>query len=115
MNKEKERQFAERVQYQYTEHGETKTDRLKKLDRAAKKPVAVFAYIFGTIGSLVLGTGMCFSMKVIGDMMIPGIVIGLIGLLMVSVNYGIYKKILNSRKKKYAEQVLKLSSELLNE
>ena len=115
MNKEQERKFAEKVQYQYSEHKETKADRLKKLDRAVKKPAVVFAYIFGIIGSLVLGIGMCFAMRVIGDIMITGIVIGVIGILMVSVNYGIYQKILRSRKKKYADKVLTLSNELLNQ
>ena len=48
-------------------------------------------------------------------MLVPGIVIGLIGILMVSVNYPIYKSILNSRKKKYSEQILSLSDKIMKE
>ena len=66
------------------------------------------------IGALVLGVGLCLAMKVIGDLMALGIVIGIVGIAMVSVNYLIYRAILKSRKKKYADQVMALSDALLN-
>jgi hypothetical protein len=44
-----------------------------------------------------------------------GIVVGLIGILLVSVNYPLYKKILNKRKKKYADKIFALSDQLLND
>ena len=47
--------------------------------------------------------------------MIIGIVIGLVGILMVSVNYHIYKRILERSRRKHANEVLELSKELLNE
>ena len=46
--------------------------------------------------------------------MIPGIVIGLVGIGMVSVTYALYKKILNTRRARYASQILALSDELLH-
>ena len=42
-------------------------------------------------------------------------VIGLLGIAMVSINYFIYKKILNKDKAKYKDQIIKLSDELLND
>ena len=50
-----------------------------------------------------------------GDTMIPGIVIGVAGMAMAIVNYPIYKGILNSRKKKYADIIIALSNELMAE
>lgn len=102
-----------KIRENYTQKKETKFDELKALDKKVKMPALIFAYIFGSIGSLVLGTGMCLAMKVIGNAMALGIVIGLVGILMVSVNYFIYKKILSLRKKKYQEKVLSLTDELL--
>jgi hypothetical protein len=46
------------------------------------------------------------------EAMVPGIVIGLVGMAMVLINYPIHKAILNARKKKYATQILKLSDKI---
>lgn len=93
----------------------TKLDELKALDKKAKLPAKVFAYIFGVIGSLVLGVGMCFAMKVLGDIMAIGIAVGIVGILMVSINYPIYKQILKKRKSKYCQRILALSEEIAAE
>ena len=105
---------VEHIKEQYTERKTTPFDELRALDRKVKKPAQIFAYTFGAIGSLVLGAGMSFAMGVIGNSMALGIAIGLVGIALVSVTYPIYKKILNSRKQKYAKQILALSDELLN-
>ncbi|MGN0612635.1 MAG: hypothetical protein ACI4JB_01920 [Porcipelethomonas sp.] len=47
--------------------------------------------------------------------MIPGIVIGIAGMLMAVINYPIYKNILASRKKKYAGRILKLSEKIMSD
>lgn len=92
----------------------TKLDELKALDRKVKRPPTIFAYIYGIVGSLVLGVGMCLAMEVIGNLMPLGIVIGLLGIVMVSTTYPIFHKILNRRKSIYSEEILKKSNELLN-
>jgi hypothetical protein len=43
-----------------------------------------------------------------------GIVIGVIGIALVSVNYPLFLAIMKTRKKKYAEKVIALSDELLS-
>ncbi|MBR6779052.1 MAG: dihydropteridine reductase [Clostridia bacterium] len=84
------------------------------LDRKVKTPANIFAYTFGVVGALVLGTGMCLAMKVIGNIMAVGIVIGVLGIAMVSLTYPIYKKILKSRKAKYSKEILELSEKIIN-
>ncbi|MBQ8293653.1 MAG: dihydropteridine reductase [Bacilli bacterium] len=99
----------------YGEKTPSKLDELKALDKKAKRGANVFAYIFGIVGSLVLGFGMCVAMEVIiAEYMIAGIIIGCLGLLMVSVNYSIYNKLLIKGKNKYAGQILELSNSILN-
>ena len=105
---------VEHIREQYAEKRVTKFDELKALDKKVKRPAEIFAYTFGVGGALVLGTGMCLAMKVIGDMMALGIVIGVVGIGMVSVTYALYQKILKARKRKYSADILALSDELLN-
>ena len=46
--------------------------------------------------------------------MLWGIVIGVAGMLMAIVNYPVYKRILASRRKKYADKIIALSNKLMN-
>ncbi len=108
----KESRMVESIRSRYVAKEPTPLDELRALDHKVRRPAAVFAYIFGVIGALVLGTGMCLAMEVIGDMMAAGIVIGLAGIAMVSLTYPIYKRMLQGRKAKYAEQVLALSDSI---
>ena len=112
---EKETRYVEKTLRGYSDKPVTKLDELKSLDKEARRGATVFAYVFGSVGALVLGIGMCVAMQVIlADMMILGIVIGLIGIAMVSVNYSIYQKMLANSKRKYKDRIEKLSNELLN-
>lgn len=114
---EKEKLYAQKLQKEYSEKEYTKFDELKELNKKVKNAPRIFAYIFGSVASLVLGLGMCLAMKVIGGtttLMIVGIAIGLIGIGLMLLTYPIYKKILEGRRKKYAGKILTLSNELLN-
>lgn len=124
MNRNDQEFLVQKIRTQYTEKENTQLDELKALDKKVKKPANVFAYTFGTIGALVLGSGMSLAMNVIEpgtyygitigeNMMLPGIIIGLAGIAMVSVNYVIYKGILNSRRNKYADKIIALSDQIM--
>ncbi len=125
MNKNDQEFLVQKIRTQYTEKENTQLDALKALDKKVKKPANVFAYAFGTIGALVLGSGMSLAMNVIEpgtyafitiseNTMLPGIITGLVGIAMVCVNYPIYKSILGSRRKKYADKIIALSDEIMN-
>lgn len=104
--------YAEHIANEYSQKKESKVVALKKLDRKAKRPAEIFAYTNGTVMCLVLGIGMCLSMKVIGDAFILGIIIGIIGMIGIGVNYPLYKKILKSSKEKYSYDIIKLAKEI---
>lgn len=108
-------QYAEKIRNLYTEKQPGKLEELRALDKKAKRPATVFAWIFGTVGALVLGVGMCLAMGVIGNLMPLGIVVGIAGIAMVSLNYPAYKAILGKGRRKYADRILSLSGELLHE
>lgn len=121
MDREQERKYAQKMRETYAPKSaqESKFERLRQLDRAARRPANVFTWTFGIIGTLVLGVGMCLAMEVIGDLMpvgvAVGVAVGVVGIAMVVANYFIYRAILKSRRKKYADKVLSVSDELLHE
>ena len=115
----KDKEFVvEKIRSQYTEQQHTELDALKALDAKVKKPANVFGYVYGSIGAIVMGSGMSLVMTDIGTMLgmtetlIPGIAVGVVGMVMALTTYPIYKKILNSRKKKYAARIMELSDRI---
>ena len=115
----KDKEFVvEKIRSQYTEQESTDLDALKALDAKVKRPANVFGYTYGSLGAVVMGAGMSLVMTDIGAMLgmtetlIPGIAVGIAGLAMSCTAYPIYKKILNSRKKKYAGKIMELSDRI---
>lgn len=111
--------YAEHIVNEYSPKKTSKVVALRKLDAQVKRGPNIFAYTFGIIMSLVLGTGMSFAMQVIGnntpESFILGVVLGLVGILGCSINYPIYKKILDSRKEKYSADILELAKQVSEE
>lgn len=120
MNNNDKQFIAQKIRTQYMEHQQSELDELRKLDAKVKKPANVFAYVFGSVSAVIMGAGMSLVMTDIGSMigmtstMIPGIVIGIFGMALALINYPMYKRILASRKKKYADQILALSEKIMN-
>lgn len=111
-----DRIYAESVANQYAPKETSKVVQLRKLDQKAKQPAQIFAFTFGILSALVLGTGMSLAMKVIGNgstlHFILGIVIGIFGIIGVSVNYFLYKKIFEKGKQKYGSDIIRLAKEI---
>ena len=111
--------LVQKIRTQYTEKQHTELDALKELDAKVKRPANVFAYTYGSVSAIVMGVGMSLVMTEIGAIiglasaMIPGIVIGVVGMGMALSTYPIYKKMLGARKKKYAPEILKLSEKIM--
>lgn len=107
--------IAESIAKDYAPKENSKIVALKKLDNRAKLPATIFTYTFGVVSALVLGTGMCLSMQVIGKGttgMVFGIIIGIIGLIGCGINYPIYKKMLEKGKAKYAYEIVELARQI---
>lgn len=108
--------YAEKIAGEYAPKETTKIVALKKLDAKAKRPANIISFTLGTLSTLVFGAGMCFSMGVIGGgdtgSMILGIALGILGGVGVSVNYPIYKRLIEGGKKKYGSDILRLAKEI---
>ena len=116
----KENQEVQNIRAQYTEKQYSELDALKALDAKVKKPANVFAYTYGSVSAIIMGAGMSLVMTEIGatiglaSAMVPGIAIGIVGMGMALSTYPIYKHILDSRKEKYAPEILQLSEKIIN-
>ncbi len=110
--------LAESIAKEYAPKDNSRIVALKKLDNKAKLPATILTYTLGISSALLLGVGMCFSMKVLGNStlsMIMGIIIGIIGIIGCSVNYPIYKKKLEKDKSKYAYEIVQLAKEIADQ
>lgn len=111
--------LVQKIRTQYTEKEHTSLDELKSLDSKVKRPANIFAYVFGSIGAIVMGSGMSLVMTDIGEnvgianAMSLGVIIGIIGMFMAMIDYPIYKTILASRRKKYADKVIAISDRIM--
>ena len=107
--------LAEAIAKDYAPKDNSKIVALKKLDNRAKLPAIIFAYSCGITSALVFGTGMSLAMQVIGNSMVPGIIVGIIGLIGCGANYPCYKKILEKRKAKYAYEIVQIAREIADQ
>ena len=111
--------YAEQIANEYAPKKTSKVVALKKLDQKAKRPAEIFAYTFGVLFALILGTGMSLCMGAIGGgttlSMIIGVIVGLIGLVGCGINYPIYTRLLEKGKEKYGSDIIRLAKEITEE
>ncbi|MCI7742652.1 MAG: hypothetical protein MSO56_10225 [Clostridiales bacterium] len=60
-----------------------------------------------------LGLGMCSTMVWGGSWFIPGILIGIVGMLIMASAYPVFTRITKIRREKLAPEILKLTDELM--
>ncbi len=118
MNRNDRQFIVQKIRSQYLERQPSELDELRALDARVRRPANIFAYSFGSLGAIVMGAGMSLVMTDLAETlglsspMVPGVIIGVVGMAMAIANYPIYRGILTSRRKKYAAQVLKLTEEV---
>lgn len=119
--KEQEEIKAIRKKYTVEETVEDKMATLRRLDDAVTQKATTASLVLGIIGALILGIGMSLAMTEIGEAigligaasMSVGIVVGIIGIVLVSLAYPLYNQILKSEREKIAPEIIRLTDELL--
>lgn len=108
----KQQEEVERIRQKYVPQEENKMELLRRLDRDATKPGTMASIIVGIIGTLLLGIGMTCTL-VWQDYFLPGIVVGVIGIVGVAMAYPIFICITKKQRKRIAPQIMKLTEELM--
>ena len=107
---------AQNIAQKYQEKPETvdKIELLRKLDDSVTKMPSVIALTVGIIGLLIFGVGMCCWL-VWSDLQALGTVLGIVGAIICIVTPFIYGKMVSAKKSELAPQIIRLSSEIVNE
>ena len=109
----REQAEIKRIRSKYTPKEESKMEQLRRLDASASKKATTYAIIVGVIGALILGAGMSCCMVWTETLLVPGIVIGVIGMMVVAVAWPLYSRVLKKERDRIAPEILRLTDELM--
>lgn len=98
-----------------------KMAQLRQLDQGVTSRATTASLIVGIIGALIMGFGMSLAMTNLGIAlgftdsfgMILGIIIGIVGIILVSCAYPVYNRTLRKEREKIAPEILRLTDELM--
>lgn len=110
-----ERKEIESIRNSYVKNSTSnaKIETLRKLDNKVKGTPTCIALILGIVGTLIFGLGLTMILE--WNIVIWALPVCLVGLVAIILAHPIYHKISIKLKDKYAEEIIKLSDELLNE
>ena len=103
----------EAIKKKYVKKDDDKFEQLRNLDKSAERPGLMWAIMSGTIGTLLLGIGMSCCLVWGEKLFVPGIIVGVCGIVLICIAYPLYKNITKREREKIAPQILSLSKELL--
>ena len=109
----KEQAEIKRIRSKYTPKEENKMEQLQRLDASATQKATMYAIIVGVIGALILGAGMSCCLVWTNSLLVPGIVIGIIGMAVLAVAYPLYNRTLKKERERIAPEILRLTDELM--
>ena len=112
---------VEAIRKKYLPKEEDKMEQLRRLHQIPTQKATSVSIAIGVIGALIMGTGMSLAMTDLGALlgsyrdlaMLIGIVIGLVGMVMVTLAYPTYNRVLKKKREKIAPEILRLTDELL--
>lgn len=112
---EEERREIDSIRRQYSneEPTESKIERLRRLDSLVKNTATIWSLVLGVVGILIFGLGLTMILE--WAIWLWGIVLMVVGSVLMSIAYPVYKWVLKKYKNRYGEEILRLSEELLNE
>ena len=109
----KEQEEVKNIRKKYMPQEEDKMQLLRRLDESVNQKASVISLVIGIIGALIMGIGMSCCMVWAGVLFIPGIIIGVIGIVIVCLAYPIYNKTLKKEREKISPEIIRLTDELM--
>lgn len=109
----KQQEEIERIRKKYMPPEEDKMEQLRRLDRSVTQKGTTVSLIAGILGTLLLGVGMCCTMVWADTLFIPGIVIGLIGIAVLTAAYPLYQHMTKREREKITPEIIRLTDELM--
>lgn len=109
----KEQEEIKNIRKKYAAPEEDKMEQLRRLDAGVTQKATMVALIVGIMGTLILGVGMSCCMVWQGTWFIPGVIIGVIGMLVLAVAYPLYNRVVKKEREKIAPEIISLTDELM--
>ena len=109
---------VEAIRKKYLPQEADKMEQLRRLHQIPTQKAQTASLAVGSVGALIMGTGMSLCMTELGTALgrlaiIIGVAVGLVGIVLVSVAYPLYNRVLKTQWEKIAFEILRLSDELL--
>ncbi|MBQ8831015.1 MAG: hypothetical protein IJ017_05410 [Oscillospiraceae bacterium] len=119
--KEQDEIKAIRKKYSAPEENEDKMALLRRLDAGVAQKATAYSLVIGIVGALLLGIGMSLTMTDLGEVfdlggimaMLVGIIIGIVGIVLVSLAYPIYNRVIRKERERIAPEIIRLTEELM--
>jgi len=108
----KEQEEIKKIREKYVPKEADKMEQLRRLDASVTQKGTVISLVVGIIGALILGTGMSMCM-VWTELFVLGIIVGIVGIVMVSAAYPIYSHVTKKEREKIAPEIIRLTDELM--
>jgi hypothetical protein len=110
-----ERDEVKRIRDKYLPDSEVedKLTRLRRLDASVPRKGTVRGITVGTTGTLTLGGGMSMALVGAEGWFIPGILIGLLGIVLIASAYPLFLAITKRERERLAPEILRLTEELM--
>ena len=109
----KQQEEIKQIRKKYLPKEDDKMEQLRKLDRRATLPGSIVSITVGLIGALIMGFGMSCSLVWTDTMFLPGIIFGLVGMIVAVLAYPLYLFITKKQREKLAPEILQLTDELM--
>ena len=110
--KEQQEIEALRRKYAVDTQEESVLEELRKLDHSTTTPGLIAALTVGILGTLTLGGGL--SMTILSPkLLMPGIILGLLGLVLALLALPVYTRITDRKRQQNARRIQELSDRLL--
>ena len=109
---------VEAIRKKYLPQEADKMEQLRRLHGIPTQKAQAASLALGVIGTLIMGIGMSLAMTDLGSVlgaqaMVIGILVGIVGITMITLAYPAYNRVLKKHRKRIAPEILRLSDELL--
>lgn len=109
----RQQEEIKRIRQKYLPKEEDKMEQLRRLDRSAAQKGTVAALVTGILGLLLFGFGMCCVLVWTGSLLIPGIIAGVVGIVLMALANPAYLYVMKKERERIAPEILRLTDELM--
>lgn len=108
----KEQEEIKKIREKYLPKETNNMERLRRLDKSVTQKSTIASLVAGIVGTLIMGIGMCCCL-VWTDYFAAGIIIGVVGIAVLSAAYPLYSYITKKERERIAPEIIRLTDELM--